>query len=177
MRAFWRSAAGRLARDRKGAAMVEFALVAPIFLGLLLATFELGILGMMSANFNGAVDSVSRRIRTGQADRPNSAAEFRNLICAKMVDTVANCQSRVLVTVQPVDAGFSSARSMLQAQDPNNLTGQQAYDPGDPEQIILVTATYRWPMALPFLGDAFPRDTSGRVQIVSRIAFRNEPFE
>ena len=157
--------------------MVEFAFVAPVFFALLIAILQLGVLGMMSANFNGAMESVSRRIRTGQADKPATAEEFRILICARMVDTPTNCQSRVRVTVQPVDSSFTGARVLIQGQDPDDLTGRQAYATGRPEQVMLVTATYSWPLALPFVGNAYVQDGAWNVLIVSRLAFRNEPWE
>lgn len=157
--------------------MVEFALVAPVFLAFLIAIIELGALGMMSANFHGAVDTVSRRIRTGQADKPQTANDFRNLICSGMVDTSANCQARMKVTVQPIQGDFASARAVLVQQDSSNLTGQEAYAAGAPEQVMLVTATYSWPMPLPLVSGPYIRDGTWNVLIVSRLAFKNEPFE
>lgn len=166
-----------LRKDEGGAALVEFALVAPVFLALLIAILQLGVLGMMSANFNGAMESVARRIRTGQADKPADAAAFRNLLCAKMVDTAANCQARMKIAVVPVNGNFGAAKALAGGQDPNNLTATQAYATGNPEQIMLVTATYSWPLALPFVGNAYIQDGAWNVLIVSRLAFRNEPFE
>ena len=94
-----------------------------------------------------------------------------------MVDTPTNCQSRVRVTVQPVDSSFTGARVLIQGQDPDDLTGRQAYATGRPEQVMLVTATYSWPLALPFVGNAYVQDGAWNVLIVSRLAFRNEPWE
>jgi Flp pilus assembly protein TadG len=170
-------AARRLWKDQDGASVVEFALAAPVFLAFLIAIIELGALGMMSANFNGAVDTVSRRIRTGQADKPQTANDFRNLICARMVDRAANCQTRMRVTVQPVTGNFGDARAVLLGQDRGNLTGQQAYATGAGDDVMLVTATYSWPMPLPLVSGPYIRDGVWNVLIVSRLAFKNEPWE
>jgi len=92
------------------------------------------------------------------------------------VDTPANCQSRVKVAVQPA-ASVGAAQSTIQGQNPADVTGAQAFDPGEAEEIMLVTATYSWPLALPFVSNAYIRNGTWNVLIVSRIVFRNEPWE
>ena len=49
-----------LGRDERGAALVEFALIAPALLVLLLGMFELGYNYYMQSQFQGAIQKAAR---------------------------------------------------------------------------------------------------------------------
>ena len=167
--------------DDSGATLVEFALVSPLFLMLLLGAIELGVLGMVSADFNNAVQTASRQVRTGQADGPTSAAQYIGVICSLMVDGQTDCQSRINVQVQPM-ASFATAAAQLSKQDASGTLsaggpgGGQIFGAGASGQVMLVTATFRWPLIVPFAENAFQRVNATEVLITSRLAFRNEPY-
>lgn len=173
-----------LATDDSGATLVEFALVAPLFLMMLLGAIELGVLGLVSADFNNAVQVASRQVRTGQADGPTTAAQYISVICSNMVDGAADCQSRIQVVVQPV-ASFKDAGAQLDKLDsapppppgPNPPPPPpQTFNAGASSQVMLVDAKFRWPLIVPFAEGAFQRVNATDVLITSRLAFRNEPY-
>lgn len=165
-----------MAGDTRGATLVEFALVAPIFLMLLIGGLEVGVLGMISANFDGAVQAAARQIRTGQDDGPRDTAAFRKLICTRMMDGEAKCAQRLKVSVIARDR-FAQAAPQLRAAFDDRLTAGEPFDAGGPEQVVLVTATYDWPVILPFVdAGAYERVDGTHVRLVSRFAFRNEPY-
>ncbi|MDB5466586.1 MAG: hypothetical protein JWQ46_1348 [Phenylobacterium sp.] len=167
---------GRLRRDDHGATVVEFALVAPLFLMLLIGIIEIGVLGMMSATFNDAVLTVTRRIRTGQADGPRDATDFRSQICAAIADSQASCRQKLSISVRAIDSkgGFAGANAALKSAGDD--TAGEPFDKGVAGQIILVTATYRWPLVIPFAEDAFASAGGSDVLIVARMVFKNEPY-
>ena len=175
----WRGAFRRLCKDDSGATLVEFALVSPLFLVLLLGGLELGVLGMVSANFNDAVQFASRQVRTGQADGPTTAAQYVNVICNRMVDGPSDCQSRIKVSVQPM-ASFAAAGAQLTKQDGSgSLTGPGnglTFNGGASSQVMLVAATFRWPLIVPFAESAFTHVSGTDVLITSRLVFKNEPY-
>ncbi|RAK52367.1 TadE/TadG family type IV pilus assembly protein [Phenylobacterium deserti] len=157
----------RLAADQSGASLVELALVLPIFLALLIGTIQIAILEVMSVNFNNAVLEASRAIRTNNGPA-TTAAQFRQAICNEMAgrDT---CLQKVKIAVQ-------SFSNFDEAVKPPKIVGEP-FDSGRAEQIVLVTATYSWPMLMPFAADSFPRAADGlHVEIVARTMFKNEPW-
>ncbi|HVI31065.1 TadE/TadG family type IV pilus assembly protein [Phenylobacterium sp.] len=154
-----------------GGALVEFALLAPLFLGLLLGALQHGIAGMVSASFDNAVLSAGRHIRTGQPDGTGSAAAFKALVCRSMLDPEPTCLARLHVDVRPLDR-FAEAEGVLRKVDPD----EDGFTNGGPGAIMLVTATYDWPMFTPFLGDGFSRAGPGAVRMTVRQIFRNEPY-
>lgn len=159
----------RFAGSEEGATALEFALVAPMVITLLVATIQIGVLGLMSANLDAALMSTARKIRTGQSDRPSGATEFRDAICAGMVDGLDACRDRLAISVQKV-ADFGSAEAAANVAP----TGQ--YDMGGPGAIVLVRVTYRWPLLLPMYAGGFRLSGPTEAVIDARAAFRNEPY-
>lgn len=155
-------------KDESGGPAVEFGLVAPMLIALMIATVQVGYIGLMSNNLDMAVTAAARKIRTGSA--PTNASSFMDSICATMVDKLADCRSRLRIAVQKA-SNFTNASAQA-----NAAPGGQ-YDAGDAGDIILVRATYRLPMLLPLYTGGFepagPRDAL----IDARAAFRNEPYE
>jgi Flp pilus assembly protein TadG len=162
-----------LADDETGSTTTELAMLLPVLLMLLFGLLQLGVLGMVSADFNNAVLGVSRQIRTGQSDGPKDAHDFAAKICARMIDP-ADCARRLTTSVIALP-DFAGAGA-LAGSTPADLTKGQMFDAGAAGTIILVTATYRWPLAIPFAESAFPRADGVNVLIVSRLVFKNEPY-
>lgn len=72
-----RSHLKRLCGDQKGATLVEFAIIAPSFMLLLMGTFDLGYTVFLRATFSGAVLDAARdsTLETAPADQVNLDAE------------------------------------------------------------------------------------------------------
>src|SRR6185503_11143292 len=82
-----------LLRDRSGASAIEFAMIAPLLIFMLVGIFELGTLALISSGLDNAVNNISRQIRTGQTPGPTSAASFENMVCTDMGGNVADCMN------------------------------------------------------------------------------------
>jgi Flp pilus assembly protein TadG len=159
-----------LRRDDGGATAVEFALVAPILFFSLLSLVEIGVLGMMSAGLENAVDDAARRLRTGREDSATSSSDFESQVCARFANSSAECRDRLVVSVQRFTR-FSDANATNQAAPDGS------FNKGGAGDIIIVKANYAWPLMTPFLLTAFERSGPFEVTLASRHVFKNEPFE
>jgi Flp pilus assembly protein TadG len=157
-------------RDDCGAAAIEFAFVAPMVIVLVIATIEVGIMEIMSSNLDAAVMVAARKIRTGAADRPTTSAAFADMICANMVDSSANCHSRLATSVQKT-TDFATATTLAAVKP----SGQ--YDAGGPGDVILIEATYSWPLILPMYAGNFQLAGPSQALVDARATFRNEPYQ
>lgn len=158
-----------LRRDDRGAAAIEFGLVAPMVVAIFFATIEVGVLEVMSGNLDAAVREAARKIRTGTSDKPTSSAEFNTMICARMIDSPTDCASRLATSVQKA-ADFAGAQSIAGA------TPGGEFDAGKAGDIILVRATYRWPLVLPLYAGNFTLSGPTEALLDARATFKNEPF-
>ncbi|CAN7383170.1 TadE/TadG family type IV pilus assembly protein [Phenylobacterium sp. LjRoot219] len=156
-------------RSEDGVAALEFALVSPMVIALMIGTIQIGMLELMSTNLDAAVMSTTRKIRTGAADRPVGADAFEDAICEVMIDERDKCRDRLAISVQKV-TDFAAAEAVANATP----TGQ--YDIGGPGAIILVRATYRWPLILPMYAGGFRLSEPSEALIDARAVFRNEPY-
>lgn len=156
------------AKSEVGGAAIEFALISPILIALLVATIQVGYLGIMANNLDVAVTAAARQIRTGSA--PSNTAGFTDAVCATIVDSVETCRSRLRISVKKA-ANFSGASSLVDAEP----SGQ--YDAGDASDIILVRATYRMPLLVPLYTGGFQPAGSNEALLDARAAFRNEPYK
>lgn len=157
----------RFLADDSGASLVEAALVFPMFLALLIGILEIGVFGMTVASFDNALVAASRKIRTGQAGGPTDAASFMQAVCSNMLSV--DCMNRLTVVVQ----SGASATQVTSAGAPQQ---GQSWQPGGANSYVLVTATYAWPLVVPFLGLAYPQTQNGQVLITNKLLFKNEPY-
>ncbi|ACG78022.1 conserved hypothetical protein [Phenylobacterium zucineum HLK1] len=160
----------RFIDDVRGGAAIEFALISPLLIFLIFATIEMAVMAMMSAGLDNAVATTARMIRTGQDDGPASAADFEALICRNLVSDNAGCRDKLQVSVQRFSRFAEAAASADAPPD-------GAFNKGVAGDIILVRATYRWPMIVPnfTLSGGAPRP--GEVMLDARTVFKNEPYE
>lgn len=162
-------------RRREGAAAVEFGLVAAPFFFLLFAILELGLVLLLDAVLETAVNDTARMIRTGEADRGGGLDEagFKAAVCARMGVFSGDCGSRLTVDVRPVTT-FSDALDDPMA-DGEEDADKLKFDRGQREQLMVARAWYRHTLITPLMHQALPRMKDGAALLGVTVAFRNEP--
>ena len=163
----------RFRRNRRGSAAVEFALVAPIFFGLLFAIIELAMVFFASQVLETVTQDSARMIMTGQAQNAKfSQQQFKELVCSNIV-ALFDCENGVSVDVQsyktfatididdPIDKDFVP---------PNN------YLPGGPGDVVVVRLFYKWPLFVTGLGFNLANIGSNERLLIATAAFQNEPY-
>ncbi len=68
------------ARDRRGAAAVEFAILAPLFLALVFSILEAGYFFFVSSAVDQATARAARLIRTGAVQSASAPTVFRRFV-------------------------------------------------------------------------------------------------
>jgi Flp pilus assembly protein TadG len=165
----------RFRRNRRGSAAVEFALVAPLFFGVLFAIIELALVFFASQILETVTQDTSRLIMTGQAQNAGfTQAQFKNAVCAKLT-VMFDCVNGVSIDVQsykqfsavdvkdPIDAGKNFV-------PPNN------YLPGGASDIVVVRLFYKWPLFVTGLGFNVANIGNNQRLLTATAAFQNEPY-
>ena len=174
---FFRSNGARFCAARNGATAVEFALIAPAFLGTLIAVLETTLFLFAQATLQNAAVAGGRMFMTGQAQNSNlTQAQFVNDICP-MISALFTC-SNVMVNIQNY-ANFSSASASAptltynaQGQVNNNWN----YNAGTPGQVMVVQLIYQWPIVGGPLGSVLSNLGNNTAEIMGVTAFRVEPY-
>ena len=165
----------RFARARRGSAAVEFALVAPLFFGLLFAIIELALIFFASQVLETVTQDSARVIMTGQAQTSAyTQAQFKNLVCSKVV-ALFDCANGVSIDVQSYSA-FGSVNIADPIDAGKNFVAPNNYLPGGPGDIVVVRVFYQWPLLVTGLGFN-PANLSGSKRLLTATAaFQNEPY-
>lgn len=165
----------RFRRNRRGSAAVEFALVAPIFFGLLFAIIELAMVFFASQVLETATQDSARTIMTGQAQLAAfTQAQFKNLVCSKLV-VMFDCVNGVSIDVQSYSA-FGSVNITDPINASRNFVPPNNYLPGGPGDIVVVRIFYQWPLFVTGLGFNIANLSGSKRLLTATAAFQNEPY-
>jgi Flp pilus assembly protein TadG len=168
-----RSLYRRFGRNRRGSAAVEFALVAPVFLALLFAILETGIIFFANQYLETLAQRGARMILTGQAQNGNyTSAQFHAYICNQVV-ALFSCNN-IYVNVQ----SFSSFETLTATCPISNGTfvNNTQYSPGGPGDVVIVQLFYQWPQFVTGLGYNITNLNGNYRLLCTTAAFRNEPY-
>jgi Flp pilus assembly protein TadG len=171
----------KFSESERGAAAVEFALVATPFFLVLGVVIETGLMMFTESALQSAVQDSGRLIRTGQAQNSGySATTFKNVIC-NTAGVLLDCQNKVTVYVNHSAQTFAQLSTTVPSfltigPTVSNTTVPVTFSCGAPLQPVAVVATYDWyfsMVGMSYLGN-FNSNTARR--LVGFAIFLNEPY-
>jgi hypothetical protein len=176
--------------DDGGKAIVEFAFVAPIFLGVTLAILEFSGIMFVQTLLEGGAREASRYGLTGQQPEGMSRDD--------MILQIVSENSFGVIDVSELDMSTRVYDSFEEVGQPEPFTdenGNDAYDDGEPftdvngngswdddmgavglggpGEVVVYEMSYDWPIMIPLFRPFF----GDYVTLEANIAVRNEPFE
>jgi len=165
----------RFCGARQGATAVEFALIAPAFLAVLLAMFQTAIFLFAQMALQNAAVEAARYFMTGQAQNGNwTATNIQDKVCP-MIQALMTC-SNVTVVVQNYSSFGGASTSEPQLYSNGQPITSFAYSPGTPGQIMVVELAYQWSVVSGPLGFVLSNLPNGTAEIWGVSAFRVEPY-
>jgi Flp pilus assembly protein TadG len=170
--------ARNLTRDEAGSPAVEFALVFPIFIGVVLATLQAGSIFLAKAFFESGAEAAARVVLTNQTSSL-TAAQFKTEICNQLT-ALFNC-GQVTVELEPMPTGTTNISTLLPTFDSHgNLVGTPTVDVGANAGAagtdMLLVVMYPWPVYGGPLGLNFSNMGNGKMLMTSTQVFRIEPL-
>lgn len=166
--------------DSKGAVAVEFALIAPVFLMLVLSVLELGWTMTRIALIDNAVAQAAKFVYIGAASSgsPTQTA-LEAFICDEAM-VISNCYNNITVELTTINDFHSPPAWNAPCVDSDDvsLAPVVGYSPGAGGSIMFMRVCVTMDLFTPGLGMglALQRTNGGRTQIISSLAFMNEPF-
>ena len=137
----------RLRADERGAALLEFAFVAPALLALILAIVDTSMQFFAQQSIDTVNEKASRLLITGQATTQNwSQSDFKAQVCARL-PSFMDC-NKVAVDVRRASTFDTLDTSMptFTADANGNPLGTTSYTPPGPSDVVLLR---RWATAPP----------------------------
>lgn len=165
---FWRNPAG--------AAALEFAMVAPILIGLILGTIELGWVMTQNMMLDRALDMTVREVRVGLLQNP-TLERVRSKVCERAV-VLTDCEESLALEFLPIttkaDYPTDNTRCMTRGSNPKPVL---RFSTGGRDQLVFVRACFIVEPLTPMLGGllSLPTDDQGVHRIVAKSGFMSEP--
>jgi Flp pilus assembly protein TadG len=183
----------RLRADaNKGSVAIEFAMVAPVFLLILMATVESGVMFFAQSALQNAVNDAARIVKTGQSScfttdgtgkcQGMTSDQFRTQVCNEVSILLHVCNkdaggnSDLQFDVNAYSAGFGGVSNSSPLDAAGQLPNLTAFNTGNACDVVLVRAFYRWPIATPGLGFLLANMAGSNHLLTTAAAFRNEPY-
>ncbi|WP_374944348.1 TadE/TadG family type IV pilus assembly protein [Sphingomonas sp.] len=167
----------RLGRDRRGAALIEFAFVAGPLIALIMAALQTSLVFFAQQNLETTAEKSVRQLLTGAAQSSSmTKAQFKSLACSKL-PAFMDC-ANLIVDVQ-VASNFSSANTgvpTLTYDASGNITNNWTYQPGVPGQITVARIMYVWNVSKGPLGFDLTTMSTGKRLLISTSVFKTEPY-
>ena len=168
----------RFLREEGGNASVEFVLVFPAYLALMLMSIELGFVTLRHTLLERGLDIAVREVRLGTGTAPQHD-EIKDLICQNSL-MIRDCATTLRLEMRSADIrAFNSLDTTADCTDAAEPTKPvKQFVNGQQNQLMLLRACLRFDPLFPddALGSALTKDASGQSSIVSMTAFVQEPL-
>lgn len=168
----------RFLRRETGSATVEFAIVVPLVLTLLLSSIDFGVVMLRQVFLDRAVDIAVRDVRLGRVPTAGISG-FRESICENAF-LLPNCADSMTIEMRPINtetfAGLTGETQCVNRAE--EISPVLEFNPARGRQELMMIRVCV--VADPFLQVTgmvlgMPTDASGGYAVVTRSAFANEP--
>jgi Flp pilus assembly protein TadG len=163
----------RFRQSRRGSAAVQFAIVAPLFFGLLFAIIEVALMFFANQVLETITQNSARIILTHQAqDASYSQSQFATYVCSQ-VPALFDC-SKIYIDVESYTSAASISISS-QIDSSGNFINNMQYSPGGPGSLVVVRLFYQWPTFVTGFGFNLANLSNKNVLLTATAVFKNEP--
>ncbi|MEM6576926.1 MAG: TadE family protein [Pseudomonadota bacterium] len=170
------------ARDEEGSASVEFVLIFPVYLALMIMSIELGFVTLRGVMLERGMDMVVRDIRLGTADfLVDGKVQHQEVIDAVCENSLilVDCRNSLRLEMAPSDLrAFSSLDTTVDCTN-RAEPSEPVLELGAPQanELLLLRACLKYDPLFPktALGSKLKTDDNGQTRIVSTTAFVREP--
>ena len=171
----------RFGRTRDAATAVEFALVAPALIAILIAIFEVMYFLFAQQTLQTAAGEFGRMFMTNQGPAQGSTVngsgnlQTTSSVC-NIIRPLLDCTA-VMVDVKNYDSLCGADMSMptLTYNGSGNVTNTWSYTAGTPGQIVVIRLVYQLSTITGPLGFVLSSLSNGKMEVMGATAIRVEP--
>lgn len=169
----WRA----LARDQRGATIVEFALVAAPFVALILAVIQTSTVFFSQQALESSAERTARQLMTGSAQTSGmTQPNFKATACNNL-PSFMKC-ANLMIDVQNANdfASVDTSTPTLTYDGSGNVTNSWKFTPGNAGSIVIMRMMYQLPVVSGPLGFDLSNMGSGRRLLIATSVFKTEPY-
>jgi Flp pilus assembly protein TadG len=171
-------AVARFCLSRGGTTAVEFALIAPPFLAVLIAILQMTSFLFAQQALQTAVVAAGRVFFSGQVEKAGvTQSQFTTNDVCPLLPAMFTC-SNLYVNVQTYTnfSGASTTIPSLTISSSGTVSSTGEYNLGGPGEVMVLQLVYPWKIITGPLGAILPNFSNGYTEIMGITAFRVEPY-
>jgi Flp pilus assembly protein TadG len=169
-----RKLTSKFARDRKGSAAIEFAILALPFFVVIFAIAEIAVMFFVDSGLDAAVHKAVRQVRVGVAKSGSwNATKFKEVVCAELSYSFG-CSTKLKVRATVVTNMSSITKASPIAN--GSLVVTEDFDLGDSGSYVLVQAFLPWDPTFKLYSISSAQLSNGSYVLGTSELIKNEPF-
>jgi Flp pilus assembly protein TadG len=165
-----------LGTDRRGATIIEFALVAAPLVALIVAVIQTSLVFFSQQTLETAAEDTARLIVTNQAQQAGmSKSQFKQAACSQLPGFM-DCDN-LMIDVRTADdfADVDTTVPDLTYDSDGNVTNPWKFEMGGADQIVVMRLMYQLPVISAPLGFDMSNMQGGRRLLIATSVFQPEP--
>lgn len=169
----------RFARNRDGAAAIEFTALAIPFGLLVFAILESSISFAAQQVLSNATDDIARQLRTGQIKAADvTETSLKTMVCNRISIIVANDCPGLDVDLREFATFADAAKVRIKISAAGELdTSDFDVDPGPSLTKNMLRVFYRWPVITDFMRSSMSNLKDNKTLHFATATWQNEPFD
>ena len=180
VRSLRRYAPSSLLGDRRGATIIEFALVAAPFVALIVAVLQTSLVFFSQQALETTAERTARQLMTGSAQTSGTTqASFKTTACNNLLKVAAFMKcANLIIDVQNADnfASVDTSMPTLTYDSAGNVTNTWKFAPGGAGSIVIMRTMYQLPVVSAPLGFDLSNMGSNRRLLIATSVFKTEPY-
>jgi len=165
-----------LARDRRGAAALEFALVSVPLGALMVAILQTSLTFFAQQTLETTAEKSVRQLMTGQAQAISmTQVQFNALVCSKL-PVFMKCSKVVIDVQQATNFSTASTAAPTLTYDANKNITNKVFTPGGPGTVNVAKIMYIWNEQKGPLGFDLSNMSGGSRLLIATSVFKTEPY-
>ncbi|MET1755059.1 TadE/TadG family type IV pilus assembly protein [Novosphingobium sp. RD2P27] len=166
----------QIRQEERGATIIEFAIVAPAFIALLLAIIQTSIIYFVQHGLETAAEKAARIIYTGQVQKQGlTASAYKTQVC-EFLPAFLSCDSLFIDVRHTIDFASAGTATPTLSYDASGNPSNIKFDPGTAGAIVVTKLMYQWPVLGAPLNLGVSKDSSGKHIIVATQVSKTEPY-
>lgn len=168
----------RFRQDDTGTASLEFVMVAPFFLGIMIFSIEMGFVTMRATFLERGLDMAVREVRLGTGTAPQHDA-IKQIICDNAI-LINDCENNLRLEMRSADIrnfnGLDAEADCTDLAEPAKPVRQ--FVPGQQNELMLLRACLKFRPLFPagMLGSRLVPENGSQASLVATTAFVQEPI-
>ncbi|MBV1691125.1 pilus assembly protein [Novosphingobium sp. G106] len=167
----------RLSGDQRGVSVLQFAIIAPAFIAVMIAVIEIAFVYLAQGGLETAADAASRELMTGQAQQGGmTSAQFKTAVCASLPPYLKCSSLMIDVSTASSYSGANLGTPTLTYDSSGNVNNSFSYNPGTQGAIVVVRLMYLWPTITGPLGFNISNQTGNNRLLIATSVLKSEYY-